>query len=178
MMSEKETRLISELDAANARVAGLEAKLKKTKSQRNEPLCEACVPILRRRIADLETINAEVVGKLAVQQVENERLRGIVDKLPKTADEVPMVPGMRVYHCPDDCGHLVLNGTRREFCTGRYCTDIDGEGNIVHALRELVDCYSTREAAEAAKNEKSRDDALGHLAPVQNMIDKTFGGKS
>lgn len=74
---------------------------------------------------------------------ERDELRAIVDKLPKTADGVPVVPG-------------------RDFVYWRY----DSEGRRWHVLNRLMvlpvgggaseplsECYSTREAAEAAKAE-------------------------
>ncbi len=61
-------------------------------------------------------------------------LQAIVDKLPKTADGVPIVPGMRVYH-RDWKGNVTDERTSwappypKVFCC----------------------CYSSREAAEAAR---------------------------
>ncbi len=66
---------------------------------------------------------------------ELERLQGIVDKLPKTADGVPVVPGARVWQTPADWYgvHISMNA-------GSYCG----------TLPEWNEVYSTREAAKAA----------------------------
>jgi len=83
---------------------------------------------------------------LSEAKAEIERLQTIVDKLPKTADGVPVVPGM-VLHDPiwieDPFGvHQLLvfcpNARRSEWS----CND----GEV-----DTSQCYSTREAAQAAK---------------------------
>jgi hypothetical protein len=76
-----------------------------------------------RHEASLERLQAEV-----------DRLKAIVGKLPKTADSVPIVPGMTVYHR-------------------------DWEGNVTEERTSWAPpypkvfgcCYSTREAAVARK---------------------------
>ena len=67
--------------------------------------------------------------------------RYIIDQLPKTADNVPVVPGMRVWRVihPTTLGHTV-------FEVGRNKIRLNGIGHIC----EGVKVYSTREAAEAA----------------------------
>src|SRR5690554_6157274 len=79
---------------------------------------------------------------------ENTKLRAIVDKLPKTADGVPVVPGMALYPLhplpgvEDDHGIATI---------GVY--DPATMEHLVHGYGEFRTgaCYSTREAAEAAK---------------------------
>lgn len=71
---------------------------------------------------------------------EVEKLRGIVEKLPKTADGVPVVPGDIVYH--PDGGHAFLPG-----CVGDAPIELmvrDGRWTTVGR------CYSTPEAAQSA----------------------------
>jgi hypothetical protein len=76
---------------------------------------------------------------LARMTLERDQLQAIVDKLPKTADGVPMVPGY-------DQVYLAMRG----------------DDGTLHSLSKTAatwrlldlrakDCYSTREAAEAAK---------------------------
>ena len=72
------------------------------------------------------------------------RLTAIVDKLPKTADGVTVVPGMLLYH----------------YATGRplgnvvtYTAGMRAHGQWAVAAYPVGDCYSTREAAEAAGGE-------------------------
>ena len=92
---------------------------------------------------------ALTVRRLAMQR---DRLRAIVDRLPKTADGVPIVPGMKVYPLfpiddpefseDDDYATCVLK--LRDALTGETFEPnewIPGK------------CYSTQEAAEAARKE-------------------------
>ncbi len=90
------------------------------------------------------------------QAAELERLRAIVDKLPKAADGVPVVPGMELYLIWTP----VVGGNK---CRTRDCKGIIewDEGVIMKwnmsggtpASQHIAikDCYSTRAAAEAAK---------------------------
>ncbi len=92
---------------------------------------------------------------------EIERLQAIVGKLPKTADGVPVVPGMRVYWlyptersggnefcCARACVRYVESMAPSD-CRSMFCFPILVEtDNGKPALR---DCYSTKAAAEAAK---------------------------
>ena len=43
--------------------------------------------------------HADTCNKLTAVRMEIERLQAIVDRLPKTADGVPIVPGMDVFRC-------------------------------------------------------------------------------
>lgn len=65
-------------------------------------------------------------------------LQAIVDKLPRTADGVPVVPGMVLHYRR---GWQVLGAM-----VGEYA-DREGDWHCV----AIDDCYSTRQAAEAAK---------------------------
>jgi len=85
-----------------------------------------------------------VAGDMCDAADEIERLRAIVDKLPKTADGVTVVPGMLLYH----------------YATGRplgnvvtYTAGMRAHGQWAVAAYPVGDCYSTREAAEAAGGE-------------------------
>ncbi len=70
-------------------------------------------------------------------RAERDRLQTIVDKLPKTADGVPVVPGIKVWH-RDYLGVVTEEA-------GVWKPPFPGL---------LVCCYSTREAAEAAAKDK------------------------
>jgi hypothetical protein len=87
----------------------------------NERHC-SCVPLLRAE-------NRQLVA-------ENERLRAVVERLPKTADGVAVAPCDRVFHLSD-------RGTITEIPA---LTAINW-----FSVTSLRKCYSTREAAEAAK---------------------------
>ena len=82
-------------------------------------------------------------GIIAEAADELERLSAIVEKLPKTADGVPVVPGVdNVWQWHSDWGWtecaVELGG-----CVDEHLADAYG-GSIKY-------CYSTREAALAAK---------------------------
>lgn len=96
-----------------------------------EPSCPtAC---LRRQVANRDTQIAELKSQLA-------RLQAIVDKLPKTADGVIITPGRTFYE---------LWGTAPAGIRSLEVADwYDREDDSPVAAAEI---YSTREAAEAAK---------------------------
>ena len=78
-----------------------------------------------------------------------------VDKIPKTADGVPVVPGMMVYkHVTDTKGnHLSMPlAVTRLTGVAWLCKETD-DGLICVASRvgNVEECYSTREAAEVGK---------------------------
>ena len=74
--------------------------------------------------------------------VEIGRLRAIVDKLPKTANGVPVVPGMKLW---DANVSLAPYGPIDVVMAGN-----DGDYYQPHEW-DWDNCYSTKEAAEAAK---------------------------
>jgi hypothetical protein len=99
---------------------------------------------LRRYPAALQECEAEV-----------KRLQAIVDKLPKTADGVPVVPGMNCYFRSHPHGT-----THKD--AGVVCVTLSYDGDNYEAfLRDgngdewwailPEEVYSTREAAQAAK---------------------------
>lgn len=98
-------------------------------------------------LANLPDCSREYISDL---EAEIEQLEAIVDKLPITADGVSLVPIV------DGC-YTVINGNV-EMC---YVTHHeDNRGWIARVVRwdmdrniEIGYCYSTREAAEAAREE-------------------------
>lgn len=74
-------------------------------------------------------------------EAEVERLQGIVDKLPKTADGVSVVPGV-------DHVWQVLHGEMRRGWIATVAIDTWG-GDKMIGIENVKDWYSTREAAEA-----------------------------
>jgi hypothetical protein len=72
-------------------------------------------------------------------EAEIERLRAIVDRLPKTKDGVPIIP------CVDSVWHPDFTGSG----TAKEC----GRAYWACYMRKIDECYSTREAAEAARRE-------------------------
>ncbi len=77
-------------------------------------------------------------------RAEIEQLREKVDKLPKTADGVRVIPLIDTYVFHPVFGDCIIiaNHQARPWTTELM-------GNVV----SVADCYSTREAAEAAKGE-------------------------
>lgn len=93
--------------------------------------------------------------ELESKAAEIKRLRAVVGKLPKTADGVPVVPGVdRVFWMgchPENAGvplEVADDGYVR-FRGNKFQGFVDG------ALVMVGDCYSTREAAEAAGRRES-----------------------
>ena len=88
---------------------------------------------------------------------EIERLRAIEDQMPTTADEVPVVPGSVVWFPYND----FTFGEGPHKCIVKPFQDWeDDDGDLLvwcemesedWVSKSLDDCYSTREAAEAAR---------------------------
>ncbi len=77
---------------------------------------------------------------------ENARLTAIVDKLPKTKDGVSVCPGDAVYDPVDGLVYTVWEFFKH---SGRWFAV------TVHRTLAIGECYSTPEAAEAAKEVKT-----------------------
>jgi len=88
-------------------------------------------------------------------RAENGRLKeaklkdadAIIDKLPKTADGVTIVPGMIVYHPDHLCNRTLYSQLFISFPRKAHSGDHD-------FIALIQDCYSTWELAEAAANIK------------------------
>lgn len=95
----------------------------------------------------------EMSDTIEALRAENERLRAIVDRLPKTADGVPVGPGSVVWGCSPHflppTGEHVREGAVVDKSDWAVCLD----GGAIVALDR---CYSTREAANAAR--EARDE--------------------
>ena len=86
------------------------------------------------------------------QAMEIKRLRGIVDKLPKTADGVSVVPGMTVYHS-HPVGGTIYEDVVHDL---EPCSTTSEDSIWMDGCIDAERCYSTREAAEA----KGTDDEV------------------
>lgn len=101
-------------------------------------------------------INADLQLICDHQAAEIERLHAIVDRLPKTADGVPIAPGDELWCIDSEDGWEGAITVRDVECVGKY-----GEETSCWLIRSTgrnelwaEDCYSTREAAaEAARTE-------------------------
>ena len=95
--------------------------------------------------------------------LDRDALRAIVDKLPKTADGVPLMPGDAVYYSRNPSEKEVV-----EFLVAPYekwVTDVWGVKNQPRAISKggggwpASRCYSTRAAAESALAAEGDSDA-------------------
>lgn len=163
---------------AVGRAERAEAEMERLRQERDEAAAEAaaCVAFLQNRLhwegfwaegfmgqepvsaadknarALSEHLKATGHGKRMLDEIE--RLRAIVDRLPKTADGVPVVPlrSTGVYrithgglHIQESCD---WSGEHPMFRAGD-----DGEPTSGRVMLPCGRCYSTREAAEAARNQ-------------------------
>jgi len=89
--------------------------------------------------------DAEYRHEIHRLEAEVEQLQAIIDKLPKTADGVPMVPGMRVWRI----GH--------QTALGEIVLDVSSRGVHLVGKSDLYETRalcSTKLAAEAAGREE------------------------
>jgi len=108
---------------------------------------EECRDGLRDQLLDARDQLIDAHGRVHRLEKQNQRLRGIVDKLPKTADGVPVVPGMRLYRydgsfVPGDDWFDTTVRAMTHTCATFTSDDEDGEWSFDK-------WYSTREAAKA-----------------------------
>ena len=115
------------------------------------PDCQAPLVVRRLGASDWGPPIHHQQGGIDCVKRQNEQLRAIVDKLLKTHDGVPIVPGMKLWPCeplgiyPDDPAedYAVVVAAAQENGTGDIL--IHGDGADFSA------CCSTREAAAAAQ---------------------------
>lgn len=105
-----------------------------------------------------ETMGDEPGESIEKLRAERDELRAVVERLPKTADGVPVHPGDEVWY-----GRLGPRGGMKG--PHSYTVTVYGEVGDIHATGEeggymsesyglrVSECYSTREAAEAAVKE-------------------------
>ena len=81
---------------------------------------------------------------------ECERLQAIVDLLKKTKDGMPVVPHYttRLFYVHPGSGELYERTYEADMADARSCYDKD----IAVVWVSVEDCYSTKEAAEAARS--------------------------
>lgn len=91
---------------------------------------------------------------LCKQSLEIDRLRRLEKALPKTADGVPIVPGMPLYYPPKSYSHCEVLAVHTDKTISMRGVGWNGDTwNEWHQVGDYG--YSTREAAEEA--EKARD---------------------
>ena len=110
---------------------------------------------LKARLDEIETDEIMVSGEIqeadervAKAEAEVQRLKAIVEKLPKTADGVPIVPN-KIYWIRGRDGIRSIRSDSIDVCQDGSLT-VGYEGTYY----EPEDLYSTREAAEAAGHER------------------------
>jgi hypothetical protein len=108
------------------------------------------IKMLERQLAEAER-RAVDAGKVRDELYQVQRKRAaaeaIVDRLPKTADGVPVVPGMELWHAGTSWSG------KGDYAWCFYRRPSSGELEVVFTLCSVLvsQCYSTRAAAEAAK---------------------------
>jgi hypothetical protein len=122
------------------------------------PSTESIVADLRRLMHPIHGHNEVAVIVLFAAADRLEELEGVVGKLPKTADGVPVVPGDQVWH-PLHIGKRPCTVFGGEDEPTEYEVTIIlsiGEDNFVNRSDtvSVTECYSTREAALAAQEAK------------------------
>lgn len=125
-------RLLATIDAERAARVAAEAKL---------PVA------MKIGTEDMEALTADR-DRLAR---ENADLRAVVERLPKTADGVPVTPGQLIWPRSDIMQPEDEEGTAVK-CRWYICDPLGGE-LIEDDELDLSKCYSTRAAAEAARTE-------------------------
>ena len=90
-------------------------------------------------LAEVVQAVREATALIAKMLKRIRELEAVVEKLPKTADGVPLVPGMAIWVWTDD-------GLAEDVADNAYCCD--------HDLYPLHDTYSTEQAAHAAAGGK------------------------
>lgn len=109
-----------------------------------------------------------IEATIAAQAAELERLRGIVDRLPKTADGVPVTCGDEVFAAGQihmrrlgDVGFDLTLTLKQQAPRGatmhvvsyedaEYCVESCSAFHVISTEGVVTDFFSTREAAEAA----------------------------
>jgi len=90
---------------------------------------------------DLDLAKTEIAG----QDREIKRLQAIVDKLPKTSDGVPVVPGMMLWD------PVWIDRSFAVHSLDVYCPEARRSEWVVEGYVDVSQCFSTQAAAEAAK---------------------------
>jgi len=135
------------------RAADAEAALRTSRKALSDALGEFLAK--NKCVADLEAVNANLITRIEAEtSAEVKQLRAIVDRLPKTADGVPITPGMTVFIPHPRPSNLV---TEREVvapygtlaCLTKEPAHCGCCESTTH--RQARECYSTRDAAEGAK---------------------------
>lgn len=141
----------AECDGLADRMLGMKADIRVITAEREaaerniDTISVACgFPI----VEDREQVTGTICKKIARLARENADLRAVVERLPKTADGVPVLQGDTVY----TEWHL------RGIVSGVVCIDTRNDDQPADVWVEAAcdrcgidDCYSTRAAAEAAR---------------------------
>lgn len=109
---------------------------------------------LRAEIAEMREARSATIAAASAIAEDRDRLRAVVDRLPKTADGVAVVPGMTLWQRPG-----LISGKKYPPREIDWFVLIGGEDGLLGEVEEYSwtyrssDCYSTRSAAEAAAQE-------------------------
>jgi len=115
---------------------------------------EERVKALKKALADMWTLRQEAANARDGARADVERLQAIVDRLPKTADGVPLVPGMTVFIPHPHPSNLITERVvLAPYGTLACLTKEPAHSGCCESAthRQARECYSTRKAAEAAR---------------------------
>lgn len=109
---------------------------------------------IHQTVAQLIADRDKLAAALSAAESRAAKAEAIVAKLPKTADGVPIVPGMEIYGRPNGSRLVVWSvASDRVKVTSDPVEQHDVE---VHATQLLAWWFSTREAALAAASEQAQ----------------------
>lgn len=117
----------------------------KTKVERQQFIDDALETMLGNGV------NYDIHGRMKALVSDIEELQAIVDKLPKTADGVPITIGTRLWVWDTDIGCYQVRESVRLISATAVSLDGHNTANSASTF------FSTREAAEAAKEASSKD---------------------
>lgn len=110
--------------------------------------------VMADTIAGLENRVLVLTSALAGLEKENDRLRGIVERLPKTADGVPIILGeTQIFYCDSFLDRVNDCGVAFVVTVGVSLGAPHVSGRDFQGYHECSRVYSTKEAAEAGGDE-------------------------
>lgn len=148
---------------------------------------------LRRLLADWDSFDwenapVELRHQFTALLDRLEELERVVGKLPKTADGVPIVPGMKVWHwfeCPPGWYEIEVVDVTADQCS---CEINEGESSGWYDVRDADTLYSKEQAAMPANLDNRRvqlydphPGLMGCLAPLPGTVRalaKSLDGKT
>ena len=122
-----------------------------------------------QQLCDQHPLVAGIVEEVTELRAERDRLREIVDKLERTDDDTPMIPGNRYWGiCRDRWAEvddpfavaevIYWQGGGDECFNPKYTfANVEDETKYLWEFFEVSAVYATREAAEAARKDADNE---------------------